>query len=373
MSSCSPASAAADAGRRRPVIAITGTNGKSTTTALVGTYCCSRRLRRPDRRQYRHVGARTVAAAPEHDLCAGNVRPIQIDLAPSLDAGRRVFCSTSRPIISTATAAWRITPRSRSGCAPGSSATASAVIGVDDDLCRAIFTRSHRARGAGAFGRLGRQGAGPRRLRVDGALYRRPRMGPRRHDHGPARHRILPGAHNWQNAACGLARRSPSRLEPPPSQRRAATFPGLAHRMEDVGHIGKVLFVNDSKATNADAAARALAVLSRYLLDRRRQAEGRRHQRLAASFPRIRKAYLIGEAAHAFAGRPRRQGALRDVGHVSIRRSSGPPGMPRRRPSMAPVVLLSPACASFDQFRDFEQRGDKFRELVRALPGVAPP
>ena len=89
-------------------------------------------------------------------------------------------------------------------------------------------------------------------------------------------------------------------------------------------------------------------------------------------FPRIRKAYLIGEAAAGLRGRARRASAARDRGHARSARSSLPRAMPKRRCSIEPVVLLSPACASFDQYRNFEIRGDKFRDLVRALPDLVP-
>ena len=87
----------------------------------------------------------------------------------------------------------------------------------------------------------------------------------------------LPGAHNWQNAALAFAATKLFVKDPRVIAAAIASFPGLAHRMEDVGRIGKTRFINDSKATNADATARALACLSRYFLDRGRQGQGRRH------------------------------------------------------------------------------------------------
>ena len=105
---------------------------------------------------------------------------------------------------------------------------------------------------------------------VEGALYDAQAGAPPRSwtlDDAPR----LPGAHNWQNAALAFAAAKPFVKDPRVIAAAIASFPGLAHRMEDVGRIGKTRFVNDSKATNADAAARALACLSRYFLDRRRQ------------------------------------------------------------------------------------------------------
>src|SRR5262252_754469 len=127
--------------------------------------------------------------------------------------------------------------------------------------------------------------------------------------------------------------------------------------MEEIGRKGDVLFVNDSKATNADAAARALACFENIFWIAGGKAKTGGITSLAGFFPRIRKAYLIGEAAQEFAGTLDR--AVAEAG-----RDAEASGL------AAPVVLLSPACASFDQYPNFEVRGDRFRELVRAIPGV---
>jgi UDP-N-acetylmuramoylalanine--D-glutamate ligase len=176
----------------------------------------------------------------------------------------------------------------------------------------------------------------------------------------------LPGAHNWQNAAiCYAAVR---RLV---NDRRAimpaiARFPGLAHRIEEVGRVGKVRFINDSKATNADAAARALACYSDIFWIAGGIAKEGGITSLEAFFPRIRKAYLVGRAAAAFeetlAGRvPVMQAGDLDRAMRAAFQDA------RNSAAADPVVLLSPACASFDQFRDFEHRGDVFRELSKQL------
>ena len=122
-----------------------------------------------------------------------------------------------------------------------------------------------------------------------------------------------------------------------------------------------MLFVNDSKATNADAAAPALSSFARiYWIAGGLPKEGG-IEPLRSFFPRIAKAYLIGEAAPAFSRDARRGGALRDLGHARRRGRARGGAMPPRTQRGEPVVLLSPACASFDQFRNFEVRGDAFR------------
>jgi UDP-N-acetylmuramoylalanine--D-glutamate ligase len=145
-----------------------------------------------------------------------------------------------------------------------------------------------------------------------------------------------------------------------------ARFPGLAHRIEDVGRIGKVRFINDSKATNADAAARALACYGEIFWIAGGIAKEGGISSLSPFFPRIRKAYLIGRAAAEFERTLSGRVPSVKMGDVeSAVRAAFDDA--RNSNAAEPVVLLSPACASFDQFRDFEHRGDVFRELVHAM------
>ena len=145
-----------------------------------------------------------------------------------------------------------------------------------------------------------------------------------------------------------------------------ASFPGLAHRMEFLGRRKRVLFVNDSKATNADAAAKALATFEPIYWIAGGQAKAGGIEPLAEFFPRIAKAYLIGAAADTFSATLAGQ-----VPHViagdlqtAIRLADADAALD---PAVEPAVLLSPACASFDQFTDFEARGEAFRRAFEAL------
>ncbi|HUO98907.1 MAG TPA: hypothetical protein VMU01_09570, partial [Rhizomicrobium sp.] len=144
------------------------------------------------------------------------------------------------------------------------------------------------------------------------------------------------------------------------------SFPGLAHRIEDVGRIGKVRFINDSKATNADAAERALVCFTDiyWIAGGRPKAGG--IVPLEPHFPRIRKAYLIGEAAQDFAATLSGKVESEFCGTLEAAVAAAAADA-AASDSRAPVVLLSPACASFDQFKDFEQRGEAFREFVAKL------
>jgi UDP-N-acetylmuramoylalanine--D-glutamate ligase len=147
------------------------------------------------------------------------------------------------------------------------------------------------------------------------------------------------------------------------------TFPGLAHRMEEIGRKGRVLFVNDSKATNADSAAQALACFSDIFWIAGGKPKSGGLSTLTGFFPRMRKAYLIGEAAAGFAAEL--DGRVPHVVAGTLERAVELAARDAEAADIKePVVLLSPACASFDQFRNFEVRGDAFRELVLALPGV---
>jgi UDP-N-acetylmuramoylalanine--D-glutamate ligase len=149
-----------------------------------------------------------------------------------------------------------------------------------------------------------------------------------------------------------------------------ASFPGLPHRMEEVGCIGRVLFVNDSKATNADSTEKALLSFPRdvfWIAGGKPKAGG--ITSLTSYFGGIAKAYLIGEAADEFAATLQnklvfeRCGTLDEAVWAAARDAQASSGE-------EPVVLLSPACASYDQFKNFEVRGDVFRGLVASLTGI---
>jgi UDP-N-acetylmuramoylalanine--D-glutamate ligase len=181
----------------------------------------------------------------------------------------------------------------------------------------------------------------------------------------------LRGLHNAQNAACAAACAMALGVGLDVLQNALRSFPGLAHRMEQVGRRDNVLFVNDSKGTNSDAAAHALSSFADIFWIAGGKPKLGGITGLAEYFPRIRKAYLIGEAAAEFAGTlgdrvPHEISQTLDVAVASAARDAAASGI------ADPVVLLSPACASFDQYRNFEIRGAKFRDLVTALPGVKP-
>ncbi|HWQ22735.1 MAG TPA: UDP-N-acetylmuramoyl-L-alanine--D-glutamate ligase [Gaiellaceae bacterium] len=175
----------------------------------------------------------------------------------------------------------------------------------------------------------------------------------------------LPGPHNRENAAAATAAARAAGIGEEAIAEALRSFPGVPHRIELVRELGGVSYVNDSKATNVAAALRALASFPgrrrHVILGGRGKAEP--YDRLAAAFEPGDRAYLIGEAAEEI-GR-----ALEAAGVPCLYAGDLESALAAAAAAATPgdVVLLSPACASFDQFRDFEQRGDVFRALVREL------
>jgi UDP-N-acetylmuramoylalanine--D-glutamate ligase len=350
--------------------AITGTNGKSTTTALTQHLLASAGLRAESGG---NIG-RAVFDLPPPEPGLHYVlefSSFQLDLTPSLDADAAALLNISPDHLDRhgtiehyASVKASVFRNLRVG--------GTAIVGVDDEFSRAIaasLAASERAR-------LVRISA-TRRLE-DGIFFKDGRLVAIRH--GEVEREIglggiasLRGAHNGQNAAAAAALARSFGLQWSVIERGLKSFPGLPHRMEEVGRLNRVLFINDSKATNADAAARALACFADiyWIVGGRAKAGGLAG--LDLFFPRIRKAYLIGEAAADFARTLEGKvphviaGALENALALAARDALADAS------SREPVVLLSPACASYDQFPNFTVRGDRFREAVSALKGVRLP
>ena len=179
----------------------------------------------------------------------------------------------------------------------------------------------------------------------------------------------LPGTHNAQNAAAAAALARALGVGENEIAAGIGSFPGLPHRQQLVGEVASVRFINDSKATNADAAARALACYRRVFWIAGGIAKEGGITTLAPWFGRIAQAFLIGEAAGSFAGTLAEAGvAHRIVGTLDEAVAAAfAAARAEAHPDAPTVVLLSPACASFDQFTSFEARGDAFAHAVSAL------
>jgi UDP-N-acetylmuramoylalanine--D-glutamate ligase len=348
-----------------PFVAITGTNGKSTTTALVAHLAATAGL---DAQLGGNIGTAILSLKPPQ---AGRVHVIecssyQIDLAPSLDPSVGILINLSEDHLDrhgTMAHYADVKERLVAGVPSGD----TAIIGVDDDWCRAIADR------------LEKSGKRPVRISVrqelaDGIYV----VGQRIMRATPAGVTqiaelggigSLRGQHNAQNAACATAAALALGLDPAAIQAGLRSFPGLAHRMEQLGRRGAVLYVNDSKATNTDSAAQALACFSDIFWIAGGKPKTGGIESLRGFFPRIRKAYLIGEAADEFAATLGSAVAHEITGTLDKAVAAASRDADASV-AAEPVVLLSPACASFDQYRNFEVRGDAFRELVKALPGL---
>jgi len=177
----------------------------------------------------------------------------------------------------------------------------------------------------------------------------------------------LDGQHNWQNAAAAYAATRAIGLKPETIGKAILTFPGLEHRLENIGKVGPVKYVNDSKATNVDAAAQALKTYDNIYWIAGGQAKEGGIADLAPHFKNITRAYLIGEAAEDFEATLRAGKVPSKISkelHMAVMCATKD-ALASRAPN--PVILLSPACASFDQFKNFEIRGDAFRTQVREI------
>ncbi len=173
----------------------------------------------------------------------------------------------------------------------------------------------------------------------------------------------LRGQHNWQNAAAALAAAIAEGVAPNVAVRAMERFAGLPHRMEIVARRGPVLFVNDSKATNADAASRALKSYSDIFWIAGGKPKEGGVESLRPLMARVKGVYLIGEAARDFEAQLAGTAPCVQCGDLAsaVRRAA----QDAAASGIAnPIVLLSPACASYDQFRNFEERGDVFRKLA---------
>jgi UDP-N-acetylmuramoylalanine--D-glutamate ligase len=243
----------------------------------------------------------------------------------------------------------------------------AAIVGVDDDISAAI-ERDLAAAGAQVVVPISAERA------VRGGVYA---AGGRLIDDmagdsapvvemaGLAR---LPGTHNWQNAAAAYAVTRQLGVSREIVTASLQSFPGLAHRQELIATIDGVRYVNDSKATNADASAKALACYETIYWIAGGLAKEGGIVSLSPYHDRIRHAFLIGEAAPAFADTLGSQVPHSRSGELSTAVMAASE-LARQEGREGAVVLLSPAAASFDQFANFEARGDAFRRLVAALPG----
>ncbi len=354
--------------QRPKLVGVTGTNGKSTTSALIAHIL---KEAGKDVRLGGNIGAAMLEQPPLH---AGayyviELSSYQLDITSSLRLDVAVWLNTTPDHLDRhGDMTSYVAAKKRIFLNQG--AADWAVIGVDDAYCAQICTELTRSavqhvapissgqslgRGVSAIGGKIVDGLSGR-AEIAAELTQAP---------------ALAGKHNAQNAAAAYAATRALGVDPRVIASAFASFAGLPHRLERVATIEGVRFVNDSKATNANAAAQALAVYPRLYWIAGGVAKEGGIEELEQFFPRIAKAYLIGQSAGDFSDTLRGKVPVTMAGNLEAAvklafndaRVSGEPH---------PVVLLSPACASFDQFKSYEHRGDEFKKYVAALSASLP-
>jgi UDP-N-acetylmuramoylalanine--D-glutamate ligase len=314
-----------------PLIGVTGTNGKTTTTALLGE---------------------VLATAGWKVEVAGNIGRPLTSLVGAVDEDAWVVCELSSFQLEDVS-----TLRPRVAVLTNLEPDHLDRHGTFDDYAEAKLRAFARQEAEDiAVVPVGFGAVPGRARRVEFAAD----------DPLPVEPRIR-GLHNRENAAAATAVARAIGVPGPAIAEALASFPGVEHRIEEVATVAGVLYVNDSKATNASAALRALAAFAgrpkHVILGGRGKSEP--YDGLALAFEPGDRAYLIGEAA------PELAAAFADAGIPHVVAKTLGHAFDSAAAAAAPgeVVLLSPACASFDQFTSFERRGEEFRRLVQKLTG----
>ncbi|MTH97931.1 UDP-N-acetylmuramoyl-L-alanine--D-glutamate ligase [Roseibium sp. RKSG952] len=346
-----------------PLIAITGTNGKSTTTALIAHLL---KVLGYDTQMGGNIGVPVLDLEPPvlSRYYVVECSSYQIDLAPTLDATVGIHMNLSPDHLDRHGSLENyasIKERLVAGAK-------LAVVGVDDRLSAVMADRLELSRKPVV--RI----AGEREL-PEGVYARQGELfeaadGAQTPVVSLAGINSLRGDHNGQNAAAAYSALRALNIPADHIAEAFKSFPGLHHRMEVVARHGRVLYINDSKATNADATARALSSFDRIYWIAGGRAKDGGIRDLEQYFPQVARAYLIGEAAEDFSRVvsnhrvPFTMCGTIDKAVEAASRDVATDG------AAEIAVLLSPACASFDQFPNFEERGDAFVRAVRALEDI---
>lgn len=354
---------------RPKIVGITGTNGKSTTTALIG------HILKEAGRDVRvggniGKGVLDMAALNANAIYVLELSSYQLDLVESLRCDVAVFLNISPDHLDRhggmdgyVDAKKRIFANQRLRDA--------AIVGIDDPYSQAIAMGRQRPGGGRVIQISSEFGLARGVSAVDGHLY--DSIGGQAIRVGDlAEAEALPGRHNHQNAAAAYAACQALGVAPGRIMAAIRSFPGLPHRMELVGEVEGVRFVNDSKATNAQAAEQALKTWPRvhWIAGGVPKAEG--IQPLEPWFDRIAQAYLIGESEASFAKTLSDKASTVKCGTLEAATQAAFDAA-KASGEQNSIVLLSPACASFDQFKDFEARGDAFRDIVQRLAAQVTP
>ncbi|MDE1173439.1 MAG: UDP-N-acetylmuramoyl-L-alanine--D-glutamate ligase [Parvibaculaceae bacterium] len=345
------------------IVGITGTNGKSTTTALIGHMVeeCGGRVAVGG-----NIGTAVLELEPPRDglVYVIELSSYQIDLAPSLAPDVAILINITPDHIDRHGSLEHYAEVKANIFAHQTRGQA-AICGIDDELSADICTTLTARHEATVVPVSVGQTVGKSIYVVDGTLYDSTDLAIIKV--GDLRGlRTLAGAHNWQNAAMAYAAGRALGFDRERILHSFRHFPGLAHRMEIVAERDHVRFVNDSKGTNADATRHALAAYDNIFWIVGGKAKEGGIESLETLFPHVARAYLIGESSDDFAvtleGKvPYARCGTLDVAVPQAARDA------RAGAGDLKIVMLSPACASFDQYPNFEVRGDAFRNLVQSL------
>ena len=345
------------------IVAITGTNGKSTTAALIGHLLKSAGR---DAEVGGNIGTAVFLMRPpvKDRIYVLELSSFQIELTPGLKPDAGLLTNITPDHLDrhgTMENYASIKARMFRGQGRGQTALCS----VDDEWCRAIAGKI--ATGAEVRPVSVLQTLDDGISAMDGILR------DRRSGREEARIDLRPmpslrGAHNWQNACMAYGPARALGVGVAEIEKGMRSFPGLAHRMQEVGRVSGIAFINDSKATNADAAEKALLSFDTIYWIAGGIAKQGGIESLRPLFPRIAKAYLIGQATDEFAASlgkvPLEKCGTLDKAVEAAARDAVAEGR------NGAVVLLSPASASLDQYPNFEVRGDAFVRAVSQLPGA---
>ena len=351
---------------RPKVIGVTGTNGKSTTTALI-----AHTLKRSGRETYMggNIGVGVLSLPPPtpdaHYVL--ELSSYQLDLTHSLRCDAAVFLNLTEDHLDRHGDMTRYL-RAKTRIFRNQSIGDAAIIGVDDAYARSVFMRLDQIGGRTVRPISSRFATGTGVIAVDNILFDST-FGRTVRAMDLAFAPALKGCHNAQNAAAAYAACRSVGMDTSEIVAGLETFPGLEHRIEPCGVIDGVRFYNDSKATNPSAAVQAITAFPKVFLIAGGQAKSDGLGPVIAEAHHLAKAFLIGEAAGDFEAALAPHAAVENSGDLATATASAFAAARQAVANGAPeaVVLLSPACASFDQFRDFEQRGDHFKALVASL------
>ncbi len=349
-------------GARAKFIGITGTNGKSTTTALIAHIL--KTAGKPVA-----VGgnlgtaALTLEAMPENGFYVVETSSFQAELMPSAAYDVAVWLNiTPDHIDRHGDMQGYVNAKKKMFRIAGKPQTF--VMGADDDYSRNVTSEFEKAGKAKVVRISSAEKLAHGISALSGVTYQ---DGKQLYVFEGAP--TLPGAHNAQNVAAATAACLAVGISPEDIRKGVMSYPGLHHRQELVGKIGAVRFINDSKATNADASSKALACYDAiYWIAGGKPKEGGLNG-LEGFMPRIKHTFLIGVATEEFATWLQGKAPFTKSGNLeTATKQAADMALASGNPNA--VVLLSPACASFDQFKNYEHRGEEFARFVANLPNA---